>query len=99
MKIPKSFKLFGKTVKVKQVRNLNNDQGWQGEANYKDGTIKIQKNCDGYTLSEDLREQIFYHELVHHILVNLGENDLNSNEQFVDTFSSLLHQSIKTSRY
>ena len=31
-------------------------------------------------------------ELVHAILHNMGEDDLNDNEKFVDVFGSLLHQ-------
>lgn len=41
------------------------------------------------------KDLVFYHELTHAILNVMG-NDLYSNEEFVNTFSTLLHQAIST---
>ena len=40
----------------------------------------------------DSQERTFYHELVHTILIELGEHELSSNERLVDSFSALLYQ-------
>lgn len=47
-------------------------------------------------MTEERKEQTFYHELTHAILDAIGEDDLNCNEQFVDAFSNVLYQAIKT---
>jgi hypothetical protein len=41
----------------------------------------------------------FYHELTHAILKTMGEYELNNNERFVCTFSSLLTEAIRSFKY
>lgn len=44
-------------------------------------------------------EHAFYHELTHAILDMLSYDKLYGDEQFVDSFSGLLHQALKTAVY
>ena len=43
-------------------------------------------------IDENLVEQTIYHEIVHAILESMGENEISANDNFVQTFSLLLHQ-------
>ena len=93
--IPKSFNLMGHTITVKRVKEKDwSDDDAVGFWNSQNSTISV---LDG--LGDDKTQQIFCHELVHAILSNMAEDDLNNNEKFVDVFGSLLQQfwsSIKT---
>lgn len=104
IKIPKCFYLLGKKINVfTESDKLMNDRKLglfirdldeihlASKVTRKGGIIK--------DLSEQQQEHTFYHELVHAILDTMGEEELSDNEKFVDIFSGLLHQSIKTSEY
>ena len=43
-------------------------------------------------IHKSLIEQTIYHEVVHAILESMGENELSSNDKFVQNFAILLHQ-------
>jgi predicted SprT family Zn-dependent metalloprotease len=53
----------------------------------------VRKN--GNPISEDKQLEIFWHELTHAILYEMG-NKLHRSEAFVTEFSKLLHQAIKS---
>ena|SRR5688572_1735757 len=86
--IPKSFKLMGHTVSVKLVPAKDwSDDDTVGFWNSENNTISVIADLD-----ETRIQQVFCHELVHAILSNMAEEELNGNEKFVDVFGSLLHQ-------
>lgn len=90
--IPKTFKLLGFTVNVRIVpRKEWVDDETVGFWNAETQSIVV---VDG--LSDQASQQVFCHELVHAILHNMGEVELNANEKFVDIFGSLLHQAWTT---
>lgn len=43
-------------------------------------------------IDKSLIDQTVYHEVVHAILESMGENELSSNDKFVQNFALLLHQ-------
>lgn len=88
--VPKSFTIFGEKHKVSFVKKIDKEDSL-GEWNPNKNTIKIKKG-----LQEDMKEQTFYHELVHCILQHLSYEELTANEVFVDRFGKVLHQAIKT---
>ncbi len=92
MKIPKEFKLFGQTITVEYDKELWCREGYVGNASYSHNKITIQPNTKGINRSQEQIDQTFLHELVHHILEAMGEDESRSNEKFVDVFASLLHQ-------
>ena len=99
MAIPKSFKLFGSTVKVIFDNKRMNDIKAYGYFEYGEQKITLS-NKDGVdTLSEDRIEECFYHEKVHAILDAMHERELSNNEKFVDVFAKLLRQSDITAEY
>jgi len=48
--------------------------------------------------NEDMVDQTLYHEVIHSILDTMGEYELSKNETFVQNFSVLLHQFVKTKK-
>jgi Zn-dependent peptidase ImmA (M78 family) len=94
MNIPKSFQLFGSTYTVEIEDNLRENTGNEADHSYRLKRIRLQTVSEANT--QDAQEHAFLHELVHAILNQMNEFDLNGNEKFVDVFSGMLHQAIKT---
>jgi len=86
----KQFTLGSKEYTVEEVPSI--DDTGLGRAYSARGLIKISNTLNGHILSDNSKEQTFYHELVHAILEELGNDELSSNEMFVQSFSLLLHQ-------
>ena len=91
-KIPKKFKVGGIDYTVNMVEHVGTSDDFG--VHYSDGQIDIATQTSGRQTSESLRRQTFFHELVHAILSCMEKNDLNSDESFVNIFSSLLAQAI-----
>lgn len=99
MKIPKSFKLMGRTIKVRYEKKLRYRKDWAGSAIYRENKITVQSSSREFPLSKDDIEQSFLHELTHWILYMAQKDKLNHDEDFVELFSSLLHQALTTMKY
>lgn len=92
MKIPKSYKLFGTTINVVWDNKRLNDKGMYGLSDYGRAEIVLSSVEGLEGLSEDRMLDTFYHERTHSILDAMNEQELGSNEKFVDVFSKLLRQ-------
>ena len=93
--IPQKFTIGGVEYNVKEVEhcNANDDFGfWRPQ-----GIIEIATQAGGYVVSESKKKQTFLHELTHAILFQMGRDDLNDNESFVQTFSSFLAEAVNSS--
>lgn len=90
--IPKKFKIGGIDYTVNMVEHIGIDDDFG--LHYSDGEIDIATQTSGRPTSESLRRQTFFHELVHAILSCMCRTELNKDESFVNTFSSLLSQAI-----
>jgi hypothetical protein len=99
MQIPKRFKLLGHTITVEYDPMLDGRNGTLGEARYTTHSIALQPNTDTFSRPQSMQEHVFLHELTHHILNEMNEHDLRSNEKFVDVFAGLLHQALTTAEY
>jgi hypothetical protein len=97
MKIPKKFKLHGFDIDVEFSDTLRNKTDRDGESRYRENKIILHSNKDG-VYTNQMREQVFLHELVHHILYHMYEDD-QKDEKFVECFSFLLHQALETMEY
>ncbi len=97
--IPVEFELFGQTVEIIWDKELNNRDNANGLANYRYSRIELQPNTDTIKITDEMIEQTYLHEVTHFILDAIGEDELRSNEKFVDTFSKALHQVLKTSKF
>lgn len=99
MQIPKRFKLMGHTITVEYDPTLDYNEGASGSARYASQKIILQPTLKTHPIHPDRQEHVFLHELTHHCLRAIGENDLNDNEKFVDLFSGVLHQALTTMEF
>ena len=96
MNIPFKFQIAGQTIKVIEDNDLLAKEDMYGYFDPKQMVISVNKPG---IVSQERAEQAFFHELVHAILDEMGELKLSKNERFVDSFSTLLHQAVKTFEY
>ena len=94
--IPKQFELMGHTIKVEFDSCLLHRENLVGEARYRDNKIILQPDTKDHPISKEDLLHNFLHELMHFVLLYLGEKELNNNEMFVDASSNLLLQFLKT---
>ena len=87
--IPKTFQLAGLTWRVREVPDLSN----LGETHRDKALILIRKGIE----SEDYREMVFLHELVHAIKFSTGDSGPH-DEKEVDSFAYFLQQYLKTAK-
>lgn len=97
--LPKSFQLGGIKWKVKKSKNLrdSNRDELRGDCDWDKSTIKISTTDENKLVSDEVMEQTFYHEIVHAILITM-DHPLKYDEQFVQTFSTLIHQFEKSKK-
>lgn len=93
-KIPSQFDLAGMTFTVVSDPAVKKLAGCCGQTHFDEALIIIDPHQKPDTLGIT-----YYHELVHAILMTMGQNDLNKDESFVDNFASLLWQAQKTATY
>jgi hypothetical protein len=98
MNIPKSFKIFGHTIKVKLTKDIAK-HGAVGLYEHNANVIYIQTHLDGNPATESQMEHTFYHELTHCIFSHLNLWDDNQDERKVDTVGGCLHQALSTMKY
>lgn len=96
--IPKEFYLHGIKYLVKIADNLLGENDNLGEASYRLEEIRLQNILPGIPLTPLRQEQVFWHEVVHHILREM-QSKKKDDEKFVELFSSLLHQALTTMKY
>jgi hypothetical protein len=101
MRIPKSFQLFGTTIKVELKDGLIELDDAKGWAKYREGKILIQNPKTSKTprFKAEKGTETFVHEVVHWILHMIGEDKKNDDERFVKLFGQALHQVLKTMKY
>ena len=89
--IPKSFVLGAQKIDVKYKEFPNGNSNADGFAGYSEQVVELKTN-----MKNDYMEFVFFHELVHHILNQTGDEELRIDEKFVNRFATFLHQAIKT---
>lgn len=97
LKIPKSFKLHGRTITIEFDSNMVAREDNLGMANYRSDKIILQPTTDGRTIPPLQIEENFWHELVHWLFHCAGVQE--QNEQIVDVMGGLLHQAITSMEY
>lgn len=101
MKIPISFYLFGQEIMVRFSGNLETADAFAnlGATDPLNNEITLLFSVNGTKINNNIMSQVFFHELVHHVLFLIHREDLSDDETFVDLFGSLLHQAITTMKY
>ena len=101
-RIPKQFKLYGRTIKVVFVSKMIHDRDAVGLAVYRENKIKLQKSTTSRPILCAQLEQAFCHEMSHFIFECVGTPKTpapNDDEDYVDAVASLLHQALTTMEY
>lgn len=91
IKVPSTFQLGGLDFRVEREDEISDDPNLLGQIVYRKGLVNIKNG-----LTPEYEPLVFYHELVHGILMTMN-HELEADEQFVDVFASLLVQALKTS--
>ncbi len=98
MPYPKQFKCGGQRVEVRDVERCDSNN--VGEACACGGYIEIADKFDKDGVqSPDSKLNTFYHEVIHVILTNMGENELNGNEKFVCSFAGFLTEAMADAKF
>ena len=96
-KIPKRFHVGGQDVEVNILERIENDN--LGNCCLARGIVEVASKFNGKDQSDSSKLNTFYHELTHAILDTMGENELSSNERFVNTFSGFLTEAVRSFEY
>lgn len=97
-KIPKEYNVGGQRIEVRIVERCDDNN--LGLECLPSGYIEIAKyyNKDSQQ-SESSMMNTFYHELIHTILDTMGQDELNKDEAFVNTFAGFLNEAMSTAVY
>lgn len=98
-KIPLSFEVGGVNIAVEFAQHSPSD-GVVGQTSIAEDKISIFDEV-GINTHQGKGSQVnsFYHELVHAILITMGEDSLNKNERFVCTFAGFLTEAMKNAYF
>lgn len=99
LRIPRAIWLHAQRIDVEEAPTLMFQEDNLGHAAYREYKIRLQRNEQAYPRPQYSIEQAYLHELVHWILHTMGEEELRSNEKFIDVFASLLHQALVMAEY
>jgi Zn-dependent peptidase ImmA (M78 family) len=96
LKIPKKVQLGGLTYEIKEVDH-NGHELIEGTTI---GHIYYDKQLIVYSdqLKPEKQAQVFFHELIHAILLAMSmtdKEDVTMDEDFIDSFASYLHQAME----
>lgn len=97
--VPRELMLGGKTFRIVTDSELTHREGANGDIHWERGIIRLQPALEGVQNAGDDIERVFFHELVHGILLAMGKRTQAGDEEFVEGFANCLHQALKTARY
>ena len=83
-------KIMATDYKIEEVEQIDKNRRILGEIDYINQTIKLEKG-----LSDELKKEVLMHEILHGILEKLGFDDLNNDEQKVQSIASTLYLVLK----
>jgi len=99
MNLPRKLKVGDKWYSIEVVEAMR-EKGYMGRVYYPEQKIKIgKKSSTGKKFAKSDMHDTFWHELVHAILADMGEHQLNNNERFVTRFANRLTRAIETAKF
>ena len=98
--IPKRVKVGSSWYSVDVVETMQR-RGHMGGINYNNRKIEIGRKSNVSQRNFKLGEMkdSFWHEMVHAILRDMGEDTLNEHEKFVTAFANRLTKAIDSARF
>ena len=92
MIIPKTYKQFGRDIKV-SLEPFDDLRTFNGLCSPDTGRIKLVKGLDTCHL-----EHVFLHEALHMMMNLMQRHDLYEDENFINVLSGLIHQMLHTGK-
>ena len=86
----KQVKILATKYNVEEVEQINKYTRLLGQIEYAEQKIKIDKN-----ISEDLKQEVLLHEILHGILEKLNYEEINNDEQKVHSIASTMYLVLK----
>lgn len=83
-------KIMATEYKVIEVEQIDKNKRVLGEIDYLEQSIKIERD-----LPVELKKEVLLHEVLHGILEKLGFDDINNDEQKVQSIASTLYLVLK----
>ena len=98
--LPRRIRVGNKWLSVEIVESMRRKAD-VGRILYDNNRIEIARRSGltGQCFRPDDMGETFWHELVHAILRDMKEHELNSNEAFVEGFAQRLYKAIKSARF
>ena len=92
MIIPKTYKQFGRTIKVETKSG-----DWDLDYN---GIVHPDKNCIRLIkgMERDITEQNYLHEALHLMMSLMQRKELYQDEEFINVLAGLIHQMLCTGK-
>ena len=98
MKIPKQVTVGNKTYTIATTYKIHNPPSL-GRVYYDEKLIQIAKlDSYGTPLASEEIDDVFWHELTHAILHDMG-HDLCDNERFVTAFANRLTNAVNSAKF
>jgi hypothetical protein len=100
MPIPKTIRVGKRRYSIEVVETLL-QRRMMGRIDHDKQLIQIgrKSNYSGRAYTQAMMTDTFWHELVHAILNDMGEDELNRNEKFVAGFANRLTKAIQSARF
>jgi hypothetical protein len=99
MNLPRKLKVGDKWYSIEVVEAMR-EKDHMGRVYYPEQKIKIgKKSSTGRKYAKSDIHDTFWHELVHAILADMGEHQLNEDERFVTQFANRLTRAIETAKF
>ena len=99
LSLPKKIRVGTKWYSVEVVEAMR-DKSLMGRVNYAERKIELgRRTHHDIPFKLSALHETFWHELVHAILHDMKEHELNEREQFVEEFSLRLARAINTARF
>ena len=90
--LPNNVSIAGITYEIKEEEDMESRYNHLGQILYTRGIINIEKG-----MSEERKEQIFVHELLHGIFYEAGIED--QDEDMINRVSKILYPVLKENRF
>ena len=100
MQLPKKIKVGRKWYAV-EMHHSGLDKSLMGRVHYPERKIHLglRSKRHGYKYAKAEIYDTFWHELVHAILEDMGQDSLNRNERFVTGFANRLTKAIMSAKF
>ena len=98
--IPRRIRVGAKQYSIDIVETMLRKRD-MGRIHYDQRRIELGKtsNVTGRRFASETMQENFWHEMVHAILHDMGRDNLNRDEKFVQDFAKRLTQAINSARF